>query len=145
MRAASPRTSRWPPGRIAAREQRFPPESVDGDRRVIVLAGEPIGVVRRIAVPGEFRCNMAAGAKVMADSVTTKDREICARIAPDLRTHGLAFAGIDVIGDQLIEINVTSPTGVREIDAFSEERLSAQVIDWAERQVAQLPKPRGAG
>ncbi|MBW0113727.1 glutathione synthase [Pseudonocardia abyssalis] len=118
--------------------QRFIPESVDGDRRVIVLDGAPIGVVRRVASGGEFRCNMAAGASVVADSVTPRDKEICTRIADRLAANGLIFVGIDVIGDYLTEINVTSPTGVREIDAFSGTRLSDDVVAWVETRHAAL-------
>lgn len=121
-------------GRDQVVVQRYLPETSHGDRRVIVLGGEPIGAVRRIAAPGEFRCNMAAGAAVRADVVTRRDREICARIAPTLRAHGLLLAGIDVIGDMLIEINVTSPTGIREIEALSGVPLAAQIIAWCVEQ-----------
>lgn len=121
-------------GRDQVVVQRFLPQSVQGDRRVIVLDGAPIGVVRRVATSGDFRCNMAAGASVVADVVTPRDKDICARIAPQLDAHGLVFVGIDVIGEYLTEINVTSPTGVREIDAFSGSRLSEDVIAWVERR-----------
>ncbi len=121
-------------GRDQVVVQRFIPESVRGDRRVIVLDGAPLGVVRRVARGGEFRCNMAAGAGVEADAVTSRDKEICARIADQLAEHGLVFVGIDVIGDYLTEINVTSPTGVREIDAFAGTRLSDDVIAWVEQR-----------
>ena len=80
---------------------------------------------------------MAAGACVVADVVTPRDKDICARIAPQLVAHGLVFVGIDVIGEYLTEINVTSPTGVREIDAFSGSRLSEEVIAWVERHSPQ--------
>lgn len=112
--------------------------SSEGDRRVIVLDGEPIGVVRRVATGREFRCNMATGAAVVADVVTPRDKEICHRMAPDLARHGLVFVGIDVIGEQLTEINVTSPTGVREIDAFAGTRLCDSVMAWVERASARL-------
>lgn len=125
-------------GRDQVVVQRFLPQSVvQGDRRVIVLDGAPIGVVRRVATSGDFRCNMAAGASVVADVVTPRDKDICARIAPRLDAHGLVFVGIDVIGEYLTEINVTSPTGVREIDAFSGSRLSEDVIAWVERRSAE--------
>jgi glutathione synthase len=114
--------------------QRFLPESVEGDRRVIVLDGSPIGVVRRIAATNEFRCNMAAGATPVADAVTSRDKEICARIAPMLAANGLVLVGIDVIGDYLIEINVTSPTGLREIDALSDTRSAEDVVSWVVRR-----------
>lgn len=95
-----------------------------------MLDGEPVGVVRRVACAGEFRCNMAAGAAVLADAVTETDRAICAGLAPLLRGYGLPFAGIDVIGGQLTEINVTSPTGLREIDALSGTHLAADILTW---------------
>jgi glutathione synthase len=125
-------------GRDQVVVQRFIPESVEGDRRVIVLDGAPIGVVRRVASRNEFRCNMAAGASVVADSVTPRDKEICTRIADQLAAHGLIFVGIDVIGDYLTEINVTSPTGVREIDAFAGTRMSESVMAWVEQRAARI-------
>lgn len=112
--------------------QRWLPECAKGDRRVIVLDGVPIGAVRRIARDGEFRCNMAAGAAAVADTVTEIDREICAGLRPHLRSKGLTFVGIDVIGDKLTEVNVTSPTGIREIDALSGSQLARDVIAWVE-------------
>ena len=109
----------------------------DGDRRVIVLDGMPLGSVRRRAGAGEFRCNMAVGGAAEADQITARDREICERIAPRLRELGLIFVGIDVIGSYLTEVNVTSPTGLREIDAYSTgPGLGEQVIEWLERTVA---------
>ena len=104
----------------------------DGDRRVIVLDGEPVGVVCRVAGAEDFRCNMAAGGVPVADVVTERDRAICARLAPLLREQGLVFAGIDVIGGLVTEVNVTSPTGIREIDALTGSHLAADVIAWAE-------------
>ena len=123
-------------GRDQVVVQRFLPESADGDRRVIVVDGAPVGVVRRIATGREFRCNMAAGASVLADSVTTRDKEICARMADQLAEQGLIFVGIDVIGDYLTEINVTSPTGVREIDALTGTRLADNLLASVERRRA---------
>jgi glutathione synthase len=120
-------------GQVQVVVQRWLPESAYGDRRVIVLDGRPVGVVRRIArAAGEFRCNMAAGATAVADAVTQRDHEICAGLAPLLRENGLPFVGIDVIGDRLTEVNVTSPTGIREIDALTGSHLAGDVIAWAE-------------
>ncbi|TCK26207.1 glutathione synthase [Pseudonocardia endophytica] len=113
--------------------QRYLSEADHGDRRIIVLDGEPIGVVRRVAVPGEFRCNMAAGARAVADQVTPQDKQLCAAMAPDLAELGIVFAGIDVIGDRLTEVNVTSPTGIREIDALSGSDLPRLVVEAWER------------
>ena len=123
-------------GRTHVVVQRWVPEAADqGDRRVIVLDGEPVGVVRRLAAPGEFRCNMAAGAAVAGAVVPPVDKQICAAIAPELARLGLVFVGIDVIGDRLTEVNVTSPTGVREIDALCGTHLADQVVEHLERLV----------
>jgi glutathione synthase len=111
--------------------QAFVPDAQEGDRRVIVVGGEPVGVVRRVATGGDFRCNMAAGADVAADRVTNLDRAICARPRPDLLDDGLYVVGLDVIGDRLTEINVTSPTGLREIDLLSGTTLGAEILGWA--------------
>lgn len=125
-------------GRDQVVVQRYLPAARDGDRRVIVIDGTPVGVVRRVAATrGEFRCNMAAGASVAADTVRPRDKEICARLAERLAELGLLFVGIDVIGDCLTEINVTSPTGVREIDAFSGTRLGDLLVASIERHLRE--------
>jgi glutathione synthase len=111
--------------------QKFVPAVADeGDRRVILLDGQPVGVLRRMASGSEFRCNMATGAHVHADTVTDRDRDICRELAPELRSRGLHFVGIDVIGGLLTEVNVTSPTGLREIDALCDTHLGGDIIDW---------------
>lgn len=108
-----------------------------GDRRVIVLDGVPVGAVRRRAPAGEFRCNMAVGGAPEADMITARDREICARLASRLNQLGLIFVGIDVIGSYLIEVNVTSPTGLREIDGHSTgPGLGIRIIKWLEQAIA---------
>lgn len=117
-------------------------QAAAGDRRVIVVDGEPLGVIRRLAGGGDFRCNMAAGAAVVADSVSDEDRVLCARLQPHLRAHGLHFVGLDVIGGWLTEVNVTSPTGVREIDALTGSSLALEVIAWAERVCPQGAKEK---
>lgn len=109
--------------------QRFVPEAVDGDRRVIVVDGEPVGAIRRVAAGTEFRCNMAAGATVLPDAVTSRDKEICDVLAPDLRALGIVLAGLDVIGDRLTEVNVTSPTGAREIEALTGAPVARVVVE----------------
>ncbi|MDF3320039.1 glutathione synthase [Rhodococcus sp. C3V] len=116
-----------------------------GDRRVIVLDGKPIGSVRRIVDSGggdEFRCNMATGARVLPDTVTAHDREICNILGPELIRRGLVFVGIDIIGDRLTEVNVTSPTGIREIDALSGTHLAADTIEWATARCTQMTEMR---
>jgi glutathione synthase len=109
--------------------QAYVAEAALGDRRVVVVDGEPVGVVRRVASPGEFRCNMAAGAAVVADTVTAQDKEMCHVLAPELQRLGIRLAGIDVIGARLTEVNVTSPTGLREIDALTGSRLPVTVME----------------
>src|SRR5260370_3475102 len=90
---------------------------------------------------------MATGAAVVADTITERDREICARLAPLLHEHGLPFVGIDVIGGRLTEVNVTSPTGIREIDALTRSHLASDVIGWAAdrcravTRMAEMPQP----
>jgi len=110
--------------------QRFLPEAKDGDKRIILLDGEPIGAVNRIPTGREFRGNMAVGGRVAPTEITPREREICQAIGAKLRRDGLYFVGIDVIGGYLTEVNVTSPTGIREIDRLSGVSLGEQVIDW---------------
>lgn len=118
--------------------QQWVPTAASGDRRVIVLDGEPVGAIRRVAAPGDFRCNMAAGANVFADSITTRDKEICGVLRPELTRLGITLAGIDVIGNHLIEVNVTSPTGVREIDALCGTRLADAIVERIEQRCRAL-------
>lgn len=114
--------------------QAYIPTANEGDKRIILLNGEPIGAVNRIATGQDFRANMAVGGRVAATEITEREREISAQLAPTLQRDGLIFVGIDVIGGYLTEVNVTSPTGIREIDRLSGTRLGYQVIEWVERQ-----------
>jgi glutathione synthase len=98
--------------------QKFLPAVGEGDKRVILVEGEPVGAINRVPQKGEARSNMHVGGKAVKDALTERDREICAAIGPTLRERGLLFVGIDVIGGQLTEINVTSPTGVQELERF---------------------------
>jgi len=111
--------------------QRFLPEYTAGDKRIILIGGEPFDhALARIPAAGETRANLAAGGRGEAVALTARDRWICERIAPELRARGLDFVGIDVIGDYLTEINVTSPTGVRELDAALDQDLAGRFIDY---------------
>jgi glutathione synthase len=110
--------------------QSYLPAAKDGDKRIILLHGEPIGAVNRIPTGKEFRGNMAVGGRVAAAEITDRDRDICTQLAPTLRRDGLYFVGIDVIGGYLTEVNVTSPTGIREIDRLNHVCLGKQVIEW---------------
>ncbi|MEO0536477.1 MAG: glutathione synthase [Cyanobacteria bacterium P01_A01_bin.123] len=117
-------------GQVPVMVQTFLPAAKDGDKRVILLNGDPIGAVNRIPSGKEFRGNMAVGGRVAKAEVTARDREICSQLAPKLRQDGLIFVGIDIIGGYLTEVNVTSPTGIREVDRLDSVRLGEQVIDW---------------
>ncbi|MDF3034443.1 MAG: glutathione synthase [Alphaproteobacteria bacterium] len=96
--------------------QKFLPEVAQGDKRIILIDGKPVGIYKRIPLEGQTRSNMRAGGRPGACDFSARDLEICARIGPTLKERGLYLAGIDVIGDYLTEINVTSPTGLRTIN-----------------------------
>ena len=99
--------------------QKYLPEIKDGDKRILLIDGEPVPyALARVPAPGESRGNLAAGGKGVGVALTERDRWICKQVAPALREKGLVFVGLDVIGDWLTEINVTSPTCVRELDAL---------------------------
>lgn len=117
-------------GKLPVMLQKFIPEAKAGDKRIILLNGEPIGAVNRISAAGEFRNNMATGGTVAKTEITSREYEICAELAETIRKDGLIFVGIDVIGGYLTEVNVTSPTGIREIDLLEVTRLGQQVIEW---------------
>ena len=87
-------------------------------KRIILIDGEPVGAINRIPAEGQVRSNLARGGRAEAVELTIRDREICDAIAPELRARGLLFVGIDVIGDYLTEINVTSPTGAQQLKRF---------------------------
>jgi glutathione synthase len=107
--------------------QKFLPAVSKGDKRVILVDGEPVGAINRVPASGETRSNMHVGGRPEKIGLTDRDREICARIGPLLREKGQIFVGIDVIGDWLTEINVTSPTGIQELERF-EGRNIAELI-----------------
>jgi glutathione synthase len=118
--------------------QRYLPEIRQGDKRIIVLNGEPLGAVLRVPLEFESRGNIHVGGTCVKTEVTERDREICAALAPLLRADGLYFAGLDVIGSFLTEVNVTSPTGIQEINALDHVRLESNVVDFVEEQVENL-------
>ncbi len=98
--------------------QKYLPEIKDGDKRVILVDGEPVGAINRLPAQGETRSNMHVGGRPEKVALTERDREICATIGPLLKEKGQVFVGIDVIGTYLTEINVTSPTGIQELERF---------------------------
>jgi glutathione synthase len=113
--------------------QTYLPAAKAGDKRIILLNGDPMGAVNRIPTGSEFRGNMAVGGRVAATEITAQEQKICALLKPQLQQDGLYFVGIDVIGGYLTEVNVTSPTGIREIDQLNGTCLGKDVIAWVEQ------------
>lgn len=116
--------------------QHYIPEITAGDKRILLINGEPVShVLARIPQGNDWRGNLAAGAKGIVAPLTERDKYICAKVGPDLRARGLYFAGIDVIGDYLTEINVTSPTGICELDHDLQTNISAILFDCIEKEL----------
>ncbi len=109
--------------------QKFLPDVRNGDKRVILVDGEPVGAINRVPAEGETRSNMHVGGRPEKIGLSERDREICARIGPLLREKGQVFVGIDVIGDYLTEINVTSPTGIQELERFDGVNIAGKIWD----------------
>jgi glutathione synthase len=107
--------------------QKFIPAVSQGDKRVILVNGEPVGAINRVPQAGETRSNMHAGGRPEKSALTPRDLAICAAIGPTLRDHGQIFVGIDIIGDYLTEINVTSPTGIQELERFDGTNSAAKI------------------
>ncbi|MCG8592977.1 MAG: glutathione synthase [Kiloniellales bacterium] len=124
--------------------QRYLPEIRQGDKRIILIDGEPAGAVNRVPPAGEARANLHVGGRAEKSELTPREQEICVRLGPVLAERGLVFVGIDVIGDYLTEINVTSPTGLQEIDRFDGVCLEAQIWDAIEARLA-LVEEAGRG
>jgi glutathione synthase len=120
-------------GRVPVMVQTYLPEAKEGDKRIILLNGEPIGALNRLSSGSDFRNNMATGGTVAQTEITPREHDICTQLAERLRQDGLIFVGIDVIGGYLTEVNVTSPTGIREIDRIDGTHLGHQVIQWLEQ------------
>jgi glutathione synthase len=107
--------------------QKYVPAVVKGDKRIILVNGEPVGAINRVPAAGETRSNMHVGGRPEKVGLTARDREICAAIGPVLREKGQIFVGIDVIGDWLTEINVTSPTGIQELERFDGVNIAEKI------------------
>jgi len=120
--------------------QRYIPEARKGDKRLIVLDGEPLGCMLRVPRDDEHRGNIHVGGNCVKAPITTRDRAICRMLKPRLERDGLYFVGLDIIGDYLTEVNVTSPTGVQEIDRLDGANLEGKVIDFVESRVATLKR-----
>lgn len=124
--------------------QRYLPEVRQGDKRIILVEGEPKGAVLRVPPEGEARANLHVGGRAVKTELTPREREICAAIGPSLRQQGLVFVGIDVIGDYMTEINVTSPTGIQEIARLDGVDLSRDIWDAVEARHTQRAERRPA-
>jgi len=123
-------------GRRSTMAQRYLPEITEGDKRILLVDGEPFPyALARIPAPGESRGNLAAGGTGKGVELTERDRWICAQLGPSLREMGLLFVGLDVIGDYLTEINVTSPTCIRELDALYNADIAGQLMDAIEARL----------
>ncbi|KAA0909871.1 glutathione synthase [Aquicoccus porphyridii] len=116
--------------------QKFLPDVSNGDKRVILVDGEPIGAINRVPAEGETRSNMHVGGRPEKIELSPRDREICDRIGPLLREKGQIFVGIDVIGDYLTEINVTSPTGIQELERFDGINVAGRIWEAIEARRA---------
>ena len=117
--------------------QQYLPAVKEGDKRIILVDGEFAGAVNRVPAPDDLRSNMVRGGSPKATDLTKREREICQRLGPALRERGLLFVGIDVIGDYLTEINVTSPTGIRSVKALGGADIAALIWDKIEAKRAK--------
>jgi len=120
-------------GRRLAMVQEYLPAVVQGDKRILLLDGEPLGAILRVPRGDDLRSNIHVGGSVVPAEITPREHEMIRAIAPRLRADGLVFVGLDVIGERLTEVNVTSPTGIQEMSRFSNTDHAARVIAWAEQ------------
>ncbi len=120
--------------------QAYLPEAVNGDKRIILVDGEPVGAVLRVPATAEARGNLHVGGKAVKTTVDKRDQEIIATIAPFLREHGQILVGLDVIGGMLTEINITSPTGVRHASKLDDKNVAAPILDRFQRMSAAIPR-----
>ena len=118
--------------------QAFLPDVKKGDKRIILVDGEPVGAINRVPKAGETRSNMHVGGKAEPAKLSQRDREICRSIGPILKNRGQVFVGIDVIGDYLTEINVTSPTGIQELERFDKVNIAEMIWHAVEKKVGSL-------
>jgi glutathione synthase len=128
-----------------AMAQRYVPEVRQGDKRILLIDGEPLGAVLRVPAKGETRANLHVGGTAAGTSLDERDRRIIERLRPHLQRDGLFFVGIDVIGGRLTEVNVTSPTGIQEINQLEGVRLELRVIEAVETRTANTAAISAAG
>ena len=121
-------------GKRLAMVQEYQPAVRQGDKRILLLDGEPLGAILRVPREDDVRANIHAGGRVQACDLSPREREMVAAVAPKLREHGLWFVGLDVIGEKLIEVNVTSPTGIQELGRHQGNHPEQDVIAWVEKR-----------
>ncbi len=122
-------------GRRQVMVQEFLPEVKQGDKRILVLDGEPLGAILRVSRPGDLRSNIHVGGSVLKANLEPEDHQIVQAMAPRLREDGLWFVGLDVIGGKLTEVNVTSPTGIQQMSRLNAQDLPGRVVQWIEERV----------
>lgn len=125
-------------GRQQALVQEYQPAIREGDKRVLVLDGAPLGAILRVPRDDDFRANIHVGGQVERTELTAEEQQLIGELAPVLREHGLWFVGLDLIGGKLIEVNVTSPTGIQELGRFTQSTPEDRVIAWVEEKAAAL-------
>ncbi|MBM4201329.1 MAG: glutathione synthase, partial [Gammaproteobacteria bacterium] len=118
--------------------QRYLPEITAGDKRVLLLGGEILGWVRRLPADGDFRSNINAGGRCVPCELEASDTALCARLGVWLRQHAVHFAGVDIVGRHVLEVNITSPSCLREINALGGQRLEERIVAYAESHSARL-------
>jgi glutathione synthase len=121
-------------GKLLSMVQQYQPAIRQGDKRVLLLDGEPLGAILRVPREDDVRANIHAGGQVVATDLTPRERELVAAVGPKLREHGLYFVGLDLIGEKLIEVNVTSPTGIQELGRHQGKTPEQDVIAWVEKR-----------
>lgn len=124
-------------GRRFVQGQRFLPETVDGDIRVLLLEGEILGAVRRVPAAGEFRSNVNAGGRCVPCQLTERDHALCERLRPWLVAEQIHFAGVDIVGRHVLEVNITSPSCLREMNALNGGALEERVLDYVIRHCSR--------
>jgi glutathione synthase len=122
-------------GRRLAMVQEFQPSVVEGDKRVLLLDGQVLGAIRRVPRSGDIRANIHVGGRVEATDLSPAEHELAQAVGSHLRAVGLWFVGLDVINGKLIEINVTSPTGIQELGRLTNTQPEVAVVEWIEKRV----------
>ncbi len=120
--------------------QEYLPAINDGDKRVLLLDGKPLGAILRIPRPDDIRANIHVGGVVRPTDLTVTEDALVREVGASLSQHGLWFVGLDLIGEKLIEVNVTSPTGIQELGRFLGTRPEEQVIEWTEQRARSIEK-----